>query len=268
MTFGSRGARGADGEVPDYRAIAWLLVAAGGLAACITFLVLGMRAVMDIGGSCASGGPFVSVQPCPDGVPAAMVVGTLGLFGFGGLGLWAGARIGGGWAALPLLAWPGLFLSLGWNFLEYGIWPPGDEPGPAIGWLVCGVVFVLMGAVPLWIAISARNELREGDGLAVATRFGMGDLRSAGARPGSRGGASAAAEAGSGAIVDQGGGPARAAGGGPGRAEGGGPGRAEGGGRDPDFVARLERLAELRRSGDLTDEEFDIAKRRLLAGDR
>ena len=279
MTFGGEGdgggagrsgsPRGDAGEQPDHRAIAWLLVAAGGLAACITFLFLGMRAVMDIGGACASGGPFIPVQPCPDGVPALMTIGTLGLFGFGGLGLWAGAKIGGGWAALPLLAWPGLFLSLGWNFLEYGISPPGDEPGPAIGWLFCGVIFVLMGAVPLWIAISARNELREGGTVAVASRFGVGERRPGAvprsseppqSRPSTR---VAAAGPESVSAHDHGDGPSPATARGPAPADALADIEA-----DPDFVSRLERLAELRRRGDLTNEEFESAKRRLLAGDR
>ena len=259
MTFGAAGGP----DRPDYRAVGWLLVAAGGLAACITLLFLGMRAVMDIGGACASGGPFVPVQPCPDGVPALMTIGVLGLFAFGGAGLWAGARLGGGWAALPLLAWPGLFLSLGWNFLEYGISPPGGEPGPAIGWLVCGVVFVLMGGAPLLIAIGARSELREGSGEAVASRYGMPTFssrpttrapgRSSG--PGaSRSAASESMEAAAVAetVVE------------PSPAE---PSTTASAG-DPDFVAALERIADLRRRGDLTTDEFEAAKRRLLAGDR
>ena len=102
---------------------------------------------MDIGGACASGGPFVPVRPCPEGVPILMMLGVLGLFGFGGLGFYAGARVGGAWVALPLLAWPGLFLSLGWNFLEYGFWPPFEQ-GWAWAWLFCGIIFVLMGAHP------------------------------------------------------------------------------------------------------------------------
>ncbi len=267
MTFGSGGTDGSGvtgAEQPDYRAIAWLLVAAGGLAACLTLLFLGMRAVMDIGGACASGGPFVSVQPCPDGVPALMVIGTLGLFGFGGLGLWAGARVGGAWVALPLLAWPALFLSLGWNFLEYGLRPPGEEPGPAIGWLFCGVVFMLMGAVPLWIAISARNELREGGGSAVATRFGMGERRPSGPRPSDARTADASdAERSSARATAGKAGVSTAATGGP--SAGAAIGDLE---SDPDFVAHLERLADLRRRGDLTNEEFEAAKQRLLAGDR
>ena len=52
---------------------------------------------MDIGGACADGGPFLPVQPCPEGVPLLMMLGIFGLFVFGGLGFWAGAEVGGGW---------------------------------------------------------------------------------------------------------------------------------------------------------------------------
>lgn len=263
---GSGGVRGGAGngdalgpiaaEPPDYPAIAWLLVSAAGLAACITLLFLGMRAVMDIGGACASGGPYVSVRPCPDGIAALMTVGTLGLFVFGGLGIWAGARLGGGWAALPFLAWPGLFLSLGWNFLEYGLRPPGDAPGPAIGWLFCGAVFVLMGAVPLWIAISARNELREEGGRAVASRYFPPRNRTASAAPAWRAAPVAPPTAethptAQGAVPA---GPSAAA-----------PETVD---AESDVVAKLERLADLRRRGDITNEEFEAAKRVLLADDR
>src|ERR671910_791604 len=113
-------------EPADYPAIAWLLVSAAGIAACITLLFLGMRVVMDIGGACAGGGS-VPGRSCPDGIAAGITVATIGLF-----------------------------LTLGWNFIEYGIGPPGDEPGASIGWLFVGAVFAIMGAVPLWIAISAR----------------------------------------------------------------------------------------------------------------
>jgi hypothetical protein len=41
-----------------------------GLSACITLVFLGMRAVMDIGGACADGGPYVSANPCPAVVKA------------------------------------------------------------------------------------------------------------------------------------------------------------------------------------------------------
>jgi hypothetical protein len=109
-------------EAARLRDLGLVLVATFGLAACLTLIWLGMRAVMDIGGACAEGGPFVPVQPCPAGAPAALTLGMLGIFGFGALGIYAGAQIGGGWVAPPLLAWPVLFGSLGWNFLEYGSW--------------------------------------------------------------------------------------------------------------------------------------------------
>jgi hypothetical protein len=86
------------GRLPETarpRDLGLVLVAAFGLAACLTLIWLGMRAVMDIGGACAEGGPFVPVQPCPPGAPAALTLGMLGIFGFGALGLYAGAQIGG-----------------------------------------------------------------------------------------------------------------------------------------------------------------------------
>ena len=59
------------------------------------------------------------------------------------------SRLGGIWAAAPLFAWSGLFLALGWNFLDYGLFnPPGDET-VIWGWLICGVIFVAMGLAPL-----------------------------------------------------------------------------------------------------------------------
>ncbi len=159
---------GTFGGAPEQASLRNLLLVCGaalGLAASLTFVWLGMRAVMDIGGACAEGGPFVPVQPCPDGVPFLLMLGMFGLFGFGGLGIYAGANVGGNWAALPLLAWPALFLSLGWNFLGYGF-SAGGEEGLVLGWIVPGVIFVLMGGIPLWIAWASRGE-RDPGGQAV-----------------------------------------------------------------------------------------------------
>ena len=92
------------------------------------------------------GRPVCHRDPCPEGVPLVLVGGIFGLFGFGGLMAWKGSVIGGPYAALVALAWPALFLSLGWNFLEYALTPPPGE-GIVWGWLIPGVLFVLMGAV-------------------------------------------------------------------------------------------------------------------------
>ena len=134
------------------------LAGAAGLAASITVLFLGMRAVLGVGGFCAEGGPYVIEVHCPPGVAELMPLSILGLFVFGGLMFWKGASLGGPYGLLPALAWPALFLSLGWNFLEFGVNPPGG--GLALGWLIPGVVFVLMGGGPLVLAVGAWRQAR------------------------------------------------------------------------------------------------------------
>ena len=134
------------------------LAGAAGLAASITVLFLGMRAVLGVGGFCAEGGPYEIEVHCPPGVAELMPLSIVGLFMFGGLMFWKGASLGGPYGLLPALAWPALFLSLGWNFLEFGVSPPGG--GLAVGWLMPGVVFVLMGGGPLALAVSSWRQAR------------------------------------------------------------------------------------------------------------
>jgi hypothetical protein len=217
-----------------------LLVGVAGMALCLTLLFLGMRAVMGVGGACADGGPYVSAQPCPDGVAIAMVGGIFGLFLFGGLAGYAGAQIGGPYAGIVFLAWPALFLSLGWNFLEFAVRPP-DGSGIDWGWLICGVVFVIMGAGPLLTFLPSRSSRRD----PAAMRRLLADLQArsrAVASPGptdwtmSRGRSDTDAGA-TDTAAD---------------------------GRS-DLTSRLERLAALHRGGQLTDAEFDEAKRRVIA---
>ncbi len=129
-----------------------------GVAFALTGVWLGMRSVMDIGGSCASGGPYrdrhaVSRQ----GVDVLLTLGIpLGIVS-AGLMVWKGSRIGAAYAGLVALAWPVLFLSLGWNFLEYGVRNPFGE-GVELGWLIPGVIFVIMGGVPLLGWLAARGH--------------------------------------------------------------------------------------------------------------
>jgi len=126
-------------------------VGLAGLCATLTVLFWSMRAVMEIGGSCASGNtPYEIARPCPQGIPGLML-GSI----FGGilmLGVYLVSAAGG--PSLWPLAWPALFLSLGWNFFEYGVDPPlGGDTAP--GWLICGVLFAVMGGVPLLLLIRA-----------------------------------------------------------------------------------------------------------------
>ena len=214
---------------------ALFLLGIGGLTFSLTILWLSMRAVMGIGGACASGGPYVPAVECPDVVVALTPLSVFGLFIFGGLAAWGGSRLGGGWVGLILLAWPALFLSLGWNFLEFGLRPPGGEPGQVIwSWLFCAVVFFLMGGLPLAGVIWGVREAGGGGrayagGRVVVTPRRPNVLSTA--------------------LDDR---PARDS------------GFDAGPNARPDVTARLERLARLRRAGDLTDAEFEAANRATL----
>jgi hypothetical protein len=209
-----------------------VVVGLAGFTASLTVLFLSMRAVLDIGGYCASGGPYQIATTCPQGVdwatPLSIFVGIafLGVYWYGS-------------AALPgphlvLLAWPALFLSLGYNFWEYGLNPPGDA-SIAWGWIVCGVLFVGMGGLPL-LALANRSAAR-----AVFWADAPGSGRPTGRPrvvPGLRPRPRPAADPGD---------------------------------RQPrpdspadDVATALERVSALHASGALSDEEFRVAKERIL----
>ena len=195
-----------------------------GVACGLTLVYLSMRAVMDVGGFCAEGGPFVIEQHCPQGVPGIMVGGLLGglvlAFVYVGVALWKGIP------SFAMLLWPALFLSLGWNFLQYAFDPPGAGGGVVWGWLICGIVFMLMGGLPLLVMLPAtvrgftREEKRpRGWPGRDAARPDAARRRPRAARRRRRGRA----------MVDE-----------------------------------LERLAKLHDRGALTDDEYAAAKARLL----
>lgn len=143
-----------------------LCVGVGGLLLCVTLVFLAMRAVMDIGGACADGGPYVSAQSCPDGATTALLLGVFAGFGFGFLGSWAGDRVGGyGW--IPILGWTALFATLGWNFLEYGLFDPPEGEGIVWGWLIPGILFQIMAWAPIVLGIMAIRSMRGTPGTAA-----------------------------------------------------------------------------------------------------
>lgn len=216
------------------------------VAAGITLLFLGMRAVMDIGGYCAEGGPYVIATPCPEGAPAATFLGIFGgLAGFF-LAFWKGAEIGERAIAVLFLAWPALFGALGYNFLQYGFDPPGDDPGWAWGWIVCGVVFWAIAFGPLLLGRSS-----------AATARGVprpGAVRSPGPPPSEQDAAWVALSAP----------PARQGPADPSAAFPLAMTGLQATPPAPDLVDDLERLATLHREGALTDDEYAQAKVQLL----
>jgi hypothetical protein len=128
---------------------------------------------------------------------------------------------------------------LGWNFLEFGVRPP-EGSGPVWGWIVCAVLFLLMGGIPLVPALAGLARWARGSPPPPA------GLRSL-ATPGSiRTAMSALSTL---------------------RQASAGSGPAKSGASGPDLVAVLERLDALHRSGAIDDEEYRTAKRSVLGSE-
>lgn len=239
------------------RATVGITISLAAVACGMTLLYLGMRSVMEIGGACAEGGPFVPAVRCPEGVPLMILGGIWGAIIFLGIYIWQTAK-----HKVPSLwgfAWSALFLSLGWNFLEFALDPPFGE-GLEWGWLVCAVLFGLMGGIPLIFAVKPvmRNFFdpkTEPDRVkplpvgAMKARLASRPKKRA-ARQGAQQGQRKTAWA---TLRDMGttpGAPASAVADPPSEAD--------------DMVAALERLQYLHRSGALTDTEFAAAKAKII----
>ena len=219
------------------RASLWIFFTLAGTTMGLTWLYLGMRSVMEVGGACAEGGAFEIAVPCPEGVPLLVVGGLLGGLAMCGMYAFKVARY-----QVPsflAFAWPALFLSLGWNFLEFGLNPPGDQSGVVWGWLVCAFVFALMGGLPLLVVI--KPVYRRFRGVDSTEAWQSGTSASAmRARMTKRSSISSR-------RVDE---PAER-----------GPAPVATG---DDFVSRLERLKALHVAGGLDDDEYERAKEKLL----
>ncbi len=134
--------------------------------ACI---YLGMRGVMRLGGFVAVGGPYEIAHPAPDWI-WLFPLSSLLLIGSMFISLFAASRING--PNIMALSWSGLFILLGWNFVQFGF-GIGMGGGLAFGWVICAVMFMLMGLIPLiFILRSFFRSLRErmNSGSATGTR--------------------------------------------------------------------------------------------------
>jgi hypothetical protein len=208
----------------------------------LTWLNLVASSVLSVGGSCSSGGPYVSAAPCPGGAWMAPV----GIFvALAGLGLYLLRRPAGS-PQLVLFAWPALFGSLGIQFLRAA----AAETG-AYGWWLCGVVFLLMAAAPLALVLAGdRASLRRallGDGWAEPEGTEETD-RPRIARSVPDGSVTGFAPLG------------------PVGGNGNGNGSSSPAGDGDDLAESLSRLSRLHRDGDLSDAEFAEAKQKVLDG--
>lgn len=115
---------------------------------CFTLLFQISLAVMALGGSCASGGPYQIAVQCPDNVWLAPVSIWAGL---GSVALSVVLAQGFG-TPLTTWAWPILFVGLGGAFLASFV------IGLDIIGLIIGIMFVVMGLVPLVIELRASAQ--------------------------------------------------------------------------------------------------------------
>jgi hypothetical protein len=253
-----------DGQV-RVRSIVMYVVGLVVLASATTGAFLAMRDVLAIGGSCASGGPYEVAVPCPEGTAVLIVGGIFGWLVGAGITLVAGSNLPGDYGTVAALAWPGLFLSFGWNFLEFGL-DPADGGGVNGGMVFCGVLFFLMGGVPLVLGIKGLARglwppataavASTGTAPAPAPRTATVDVaRPVDAAPvGSTQSTSAGAMTPSPTPPEAMTLPPQPPAGTSARAQ---PGR-------EDIVGELERLAGLRASGALDGDEYERAKDILL----
>jgi hypothetical protein len=232
-----RSGNGTPSGWPRVRAVLVLGLGVAAGAAAITLLSQIMRSVTAIGGSCADGGPYVSAQPCPQGTGAALLmIFPLVLLCLGGT-LWGSVTLK---APLPLwLGWPAIFLTLGWNFLEDGFFPPPEAGGVVVGFVICGILFVLMGAAPLLLVLSVLRGKRRSRRAAQRPAEVPAPRTTTSVRPAAATPRATRRTPGPRSSDD----PATAA---------------------MSVAGRLERLAALHGSGELTDEEYAHAKAATL----
>ncbi len=135
-----------------------LLVTIFGAAFCLSCLYLAMRGLMRLGGQVSSGVVRGGAPGWVWVVPVSIILGLAMIFA----SIFMNQRAEGVNIAMP--AWSALFLSLGWNFLDFGFNPRGRVQGPGtIGaFVACGVVFVIMGAVPVGLMLKNRKSILKG----------------------------------------------------------------------------------------------------------
>src|SRR4051794_12877875 len=180
-----------------------------------------MRAVMEVGGSCGSSG--TGLPACPGNTAGLLPAAIWGGLIFAGLYVWQAVK-----HKVPSfvsLIWPALFLSLGYNFFDYGVTKSGGA-----GLFVVGVVFALMGGVPLiWalphlFRVYVLGQLDAEPPLHVTTTgSAVNALKVLSKIPAAR--------------------------------------------RKADMTENLERLEQLHKSGALSDFEYAKAKDRVISGE-
>ncbi len=158
--------------------VAWIMIAIGtaGAVACLVALYRAMRSLMvESGGFCSSGGPYVIANECDEGTAVMLTIAIpLGLLFMGVRALFTTWVRGPGFGIFPAMGI--MFAVLGYNFVELGFDPPG-EASRSWGWIVSGIVFWAMALgflapliwrVPRWF----RHREHLGQGSPLTDAFG------------------------------------------------------------------------------------------------
>jgi hypothetical protein len=226
------------------------IIGIGGVALCITIVSQGMRSVEKIGGACQSGAQSsVTAHACPAAVPGLL---TGGIFaGLAFLALFV-VCVGERGRPVVLLAWPALFLTLGWNFLDSGLHPATG--GTSVGFLVCAVTFIAMGGLPLLYIIPQLFQALRGrdDSTSTSTPRPFASTRVQFSQPTPWSGMTTPPTMTPTAWPVVTPAPPTA------------PPAASSPSATGDVAADLERLASLHARGELSDTEYDEAKRKTL----
>jgi hypothetical protein len=181
-------------------------------------------------GTCASGGPYVSARPCPEGTGAKILGLTGAIFALligGGIYAARGNRGHGATLGMGIVLWSLLFISLAAATFVAAFGPANnDDPGARTAAIVLAIVFLPMAILPLIGAVGfgfGRKRLKGQAPETVRTYPEPAPPQFPIAPPPKASGAPAG-----------------------------------------DVAARLRKLDELRDSGLLTDDEFEAKKAEIL----
>ena len=142
----------------------WRVVGAAGAWLAFTFfnalLLRAVMAVQQLGGSCASGGPYVSARPCPDGTGTVALILTASIIVYVIATIAAAFQdqaAGGFWFGMLLTV-------LGGAFLASAITDHAPQDG-GVGWFL-GALFLAMGVLPATGSIILMVRGRAGGAVA------------------------------------------------------------------------------------------------------
>lgn len=130
------------------------LLALAAVALLSGLILLAARAIINIGGYCAEGGPYVIAQQCPQGTATILGLGIPLMIGL--IFVYIVAKPSP-WPTLIFWFWPIIFIGLGLAFIVGAFAAPN---GLSIAGLLVGMMMIVFGIVPVIITRS-QQPLKE-----------------------------------------------------------------------------------------------------------